>query len=107
MLAAITLTSVALAIYVAPLLPIVVALVTKSTAAGWLKGSVLTVLAAVTALVAPAVQNGTDINVDGKFLGGFIVTVLVALGTHFGLTKPAGITGSDGSVAQLVPGGIG
>ena len=105
--AVIVISSVALALYVAPLLPIVVALVTKSSASPGLKGTLLVVLAAVTALVAPAVQNGADINVDGKFLGSFVVTVLVALGAHFGLLKPTGITGEGGVVAEKVPGGLG
>ena len=106
-IAVIIISSVALALYVAPLLPIVVALVTKSGASPALKGTLLVALAAVTALVAPAVQNGTGIEIDGRFLGSFVVTVLVALGAHFGLLKPAGITGEDGKVAQAVPGGLG
>lgn len=107
MVAVITLSAPAVALYAAPLLPLVVALVTKSRAHPALKAGLLAALAFVTALVAPAIQNGTDIDLDAKTLGTFVVTVVVAVAAHYGLLKPAGVTGADGKVASAVPGGIG
>lgn len=106
-LAVIVLSAVALEVYIAPLLPIVVALVTKASAPEALKAGVLAFLALVTALVAPAVQNGASITLDGAFLGRFVVALVIAIAAHYGLGKPLGITGSQGVVAQKVPGGIG
>lgn len=99
MFAAIVLSAPALALYAAPLIPVAVAFVTKANAHPGLKAGVLAVLAAVTALVAPAIQNGTDIEVDGRTLGTFVVTAVVAVAAHYGLTRPLGITGTDGAVA--------
>lgn len=102
----ITLTAAALAIYVSPFVPMLVAIVTKSTAASWLKAGLLIVLSAVAAAVAPVVQNGGSINLDAKWLGSFATVVALAEVSHF-LGKAAGITGSDGVLARKVPGGIG
>lgn len=104
MLAVVVLSAAALSLYVAPLLPVVVALVTKATAPGWLKGSILTILSGVTALVGPAVQNGADIKIDGAWLGQFVVVNVVALAVYFGLLKPAGV---PAAVQAKVPGGVG
>lgn len=106
-LAVIVLSVVVLELYVAPLLPLVVALVTKANAPPALKTGVLVFLALVVALVAPAVQSGSSITIDGPFVGRFAVALVVAIASHFGILKPLGVTGSEGAVAQKVPGGLG
>lgn len=108
MLAVIVIAAVALAIYVAPILAIVVAIVTKADANAGVKAVVLTVLAGITAVVAPAVQNGSDLALDSKTLGAFVVVMIAAVAAHFGVLKPLGITGQDGAVARKTAGfGIG
>lgn len=37
----------------------------------------------------------------------FVLLFVVAVAAHFGLLKPAGVTGSDGVIARAVPGGLG
>lgn len=108
LLSVIVLTAAALALYVAPLLPVIVQLLTKASPTNTgVKAVVLVVLAVISSLVMPVVQNGGSITVDAKFAGTLVVTLLVAIGTHFGVTKPLGITGSKGLIARKVPGGIG
>lgn len=107
MVAVIVLAVSALVLYVAPLLPIVVALVTKATAPAALKAGILVVLSVVSALVTQAIADGTDVKVDRGFLARLVVTLAVAVAAHFGVLKPAGITGSEGKVATAVPGGLG
>ncbi len=104
MVAVIVLIAVALAVYVAPLLPVLVALVTKASTPAWFKGVTLTLLSGITAAVAPAIQNGTGITIDGKWLGQFAVVNVVALAVYFGLLKPAGV---PQKIQEKVPGGIG
>lgn len=105
--AVILITSFALVTYVSPLLPIVVALVTKANAPPAVKATVLIVLALITALVADAIRTGSSIAINGLFLGRFAIALAVSIASHFGLLKPLGVTGSKGAVARKVPGGIG
>lgn len=107
MLAVLVLSAPALTLYVAPLIPVVVALVTKAKAPQWVKAGVLVVLAAVSALVTPVIQNGGSLTVDRAFVGAFAVSLVGAIAAHFGIGKPLGITGSEGVIAQNVPGGLG
>jgi hypothetical protein len=88
---------------VGSLLPIVVALVTKSSAPKSVKAGVLLVLSA-------AIAVGQDIVAAGSFevketILKFAALVLVAVGVHLGVTKPLGVTGSNGIAAT--EGGIG
>lgn len=101
MLAVIVISAVALALYVSPLLSLVVALITKATAPSGLKAAVLVVLSAVTAIVAPVVQNGGDLALDSKTLGAFAAVLIAAISAHFGVWKPLGLTGSAGVVSAM------
>ncbi len=100
-LAVVVLSVNALTVYVAPLLPIVVALITRSTASSALKGSVLAVLAVVTGLVSSAVESGTAIELDNAFLARTAVAFVIAVATYVGLSKPLGLAGSDSKVASV------
>lgn len=106
LLAAIVVSASALTIYVAPLIPVIVAAVTKANAPSWLKAGLLVVLSAVSAAVTPVIQNGGSIHIDRAFLGAFVVSVVAAEVAHF-LGKAAGVTGSTGLVATKISGGIG
>lgn len=100
-LAVIVIAAPALVLYVAPFLPAVVALVTKSTAPAPLKAGLLATLAVVTALVGAAIENGSGIELDKAFAARLAVTFALAVVTHYGLLKPIGLTGSEGKVSQI------
>jgi hypothetical protein len=37
----------------------------------------------------------------------FALTFIASVGTHYGLLKPTGVTGTNGAIQVRVPGGIG
>lgn len=97
----IVISAVALSLYVAPFLPIVVALVTKANAPPALKAVLLLFLSAVTAVVTPLIQNGGSLTIDKPFAIGFATTFVVAVASYYGLTKPLGLAGSESKVAAV------
>lgn len=107
MLLVITLSAPALTLWVAPFLPILVAFFTKRHAHPAVKAGVLAVLAVVSALVTAAIQNGSSIDLDKGFAQRLLVTGIVAVAAHYGLLRPAAVTGADGVVARKVEGGLG
>jgi hypothetical protein len=95
-----------LEIILSAVLPLIVAVVTKQLAAGWVKTGVLIVLSVATGVVSQLAAN------DGTFVLGHMLAdaglaLLVAVAAHFGVWKPIGLTGSAGALARIVPGGIG
>lgn len=90
---------------VAFIIPLLVALVTKRFAEGWVKSLALIVLAACLALLVEWRDTGSFVVFDATIL--FVQNVLVAVTAHVGILKPAGLSGSDGKVAQRVPAGVG
>lgn len=106
MLGVITLHGSPLVLALAGVVPVAVALVTKAAAPSWLKFTLLAVLSAVTALVIPPLQNGGSVVINDAFWGTFLAAVITAEVAHFG-GKALGVTGSEGLVAQKVPGGLG
>lgn len=91
------------------LLPMLVALVTSRVASGALKSILLAFLSAVAGVVNEAIQVGGDLSaLDAHAtLTQSLTTFLIAVGLHFGLLKPAGVTGSSGSIQHAVAGGLG
>lgn len=90
-------------------LPIVVALVTSRFADGAVKALVLLFLSAVTGVlvgVLAAVNAGAPVDWS-HVLFTALVGYLVAVVAHFGLWKPAAVTGSAGVVQLKVPSGMG
>jgi hypothetical protein len=91
------------------LLPILVALVTARLADGHVKALALLALSAASGFLASWLDalNGSTA-FDWSQAGFTVVTgFVVAVAAHFGLWKPAGVTGSSGAVASAVPGGLG
>lgn len=88
------------------LLPAVVALVTHRFADGTVKALVLLFLSALTGVGTQIAANNGDFDVAPAAMA-----VLTAFGSavlaHYGLLKPAGVTGSEGVIARAVPGGLG
>jgi hypothetical protein len=90
-------------------LPILVALVTKRLASGGLKAFVLLLLSAISGYLISILDAATN-NIPFDFSQGTFTAVtgfIVAIATHYGIFKPALITGSSGAIQRSVPGGIG
>lgn len=90
-------------------LPMLVALVTNNVAAGGWKAIVLALLAAISGVVqelvnAAGVLEGFDWDTAASHA---VWTFLFAVGLHFGLLKPVGITGKDNVIQNAQPRGIG
>lgn len=90
----------------ATVLPALVALVTKQFASAAFKGVLLAALSAATGILTTIQANGGEFEWKTA-LTGFFIAFITAVVTHYGLLKPTGVTGSDGSIAAAVPGGIG
>lgn len=81
-------------------LPMLVALVTARVASGSVKAVMLAALSAVAGVLAALVEVGgtlsaLDLNTVASAA---VTTFLVAVGAHFGLLKPTGVTGSAGVI---------
>lgn len=90
-------------------LPMLVQLVTANVANGGLKAIVLAVLAAIAGLVQALFDVGGDFTVVdwNTAFSAALTTFLLAVGLHFGLLKPVGITGKDNVIGRIVPQGVG
>lgn len=84
-------------------LPAAVALVTKANASSALKAWLLVGLSTLTAVLTQFAGGFTL----SEFVTAFAVTFITAICAHYGLLKPTHVTGSDGAVANAVPGGLG
>lgn len=102
----VSITNYWLTILIGTVLPIAVALVTKQNASPGLKATVLAALSAVSGALVSIQATGGTFEIKTAFIG-FMVTWVTAVATHFGLLSPANVTGSTGSVAKAIPGGLG
>lgn len=91
---------------IAVILPNLVALVTARVSQNPLKAILLLALSAIGGVVSQIVAQGGDFHWKIALIS-FAQVFLTAVGTHFGLLKPTGITGSQGAIQTSVPGGIG
>lgn len=74
--------------------PLLVGLVTKRTTDPGIKATLLAGLAVLSQLLvelAEALQHGTNYNLGTALVLG-LVSFLIAVGTHYGLLKPTGLT---------------
>lgn len=91
-------------------LPIVTGLVTARVAHPGLKATVLALLSALGGVGSELYSVGGDTAVfDWSASAANAVTVfLIGVGMHYGLLRPAGVTGSDGAVQTgALSGGLG
>jgi hypothetical protein len=84
-------------------LPIIVAIVTDRVASGGVKAVVLLLLAALSSFLTEWL---TALNASASFdfaqAGyGVLMTFVVAVAAHFGLWKPAAVTGEQGAAAGI------
>lgn len=86
-------------------LPFVVSLVTAKVASGRVKAFALLVLSLLSASVVTAVAD--DSFSWNEVLNDAIVIWPTAILTHYGFWKPTSVTGSEGVINAVVPGGIG
>ena len=91
-------------VLVSVLLPIAVAYFTKATWAGKYKAYLLLALASINSFVLQIQEvwgsSGFTADTFLNFLVGAVISFVIAAATHAGLLKPAGISGSESSVAQ-------
>jgi hypothetical protein len=95
-----------LEVLLSTILPLIVALVTNRFASGIVKTGTLIVLSVATGVLSQLAAN------DGTFVVGHALAdtglaLLIAIGAHFGVWKPVGISGSAGVIARVFPAGIG
>lgn len=87
------------------LLPVLVQLLTAAKAPEPVKSLVNLVVAAAAAVLTPLL---TVEHVDWtNALLTFGQVFVLSISSHYGLMKPAGVTGSEGRLAKVVPIGIG
>ena len=86
-------------------LPFVVSLVTAKVASGRVKAFALLVLSLLSASVVTAVAD--DSFSWDEVLNDAIVIWPTAILTHYGFWKPTNVTGSEGVINAVVPGGLG
>lgn len=91
---------------VAAVLPMIVALVTARFASGAIKTVTLVALTVISTALEGVFSAGGILPVR-EFIISTTLQFLLSVGFHFGLLKPAGITGESGAVALKVPVGIG
>lgn len=90
---------------VGAVLPAVVALLAHVKASKQVKALVLLVLSTAAGIVVPALSLP---RLSWTSVGLSVLTAEVtAIASHFGLLKPAGLTGSAGVIARNVPAGVG
>lgn len=92
-----------LAAVVGVFLPILVGIVTKELASGGLKATVLALFAAVSGLVAGAIQADGAFTQEAIFAG--FISWVIAVTTYYGYWKPTGTAGNVASATSAV--GIG
>lgn len=92
----------------AVILPMLTALVTARLAHPGLKSAILALLALVTGAVNELIaQDGVGRFELSSALATGVAVFLGAVGLHYGLLKPSGVTGSQGTIQWTVPGGLG
>lgn len=89
----------ALTFLVGTLIPVLVALVTKARASSRTKAVANALLSALSGALVVAIAQEGRIDV-GHVAIGVAVTWFSSVSSHFGLLKPTGVTGAEGSVQQ-------
>lgn len=78
-------------------LPMIVALVTKQLASGTLKAVVLLALSAITGTLTQIQAANGVFDLKAAIIA-TAMSFVIAVGVHFGLLKPANLTGSEGKI---------
>ncbi len=87
-------------------LPLLVGLVTKRVASSGLKALLLLILSVLATLINQLIVAEGHFEME-PFLRDAVVQFVLAVGLHYGLLKPIGVTGTNGIIQQKVTGGIG
>lgn len=93
-------------VVLAVILPMLTALVTARLASSAIKSVVLLGLTVLATALQALFDTGGTFEID-QFLITTTLQFIMAVGLHFGLLKPAALTGANGKVALSVPAGIG
>jgi hypothetical protein len=87
-------------------LPMVVALITNRLASGTVKSLTLLLLAVITGWATSLYATGGVFELKAAAVG-IVVSFITAVGSHFGLLAPSGVTGKNGGIAVNLPEGLG
>jgi hypothetical protein len=102
----VTLSTVYVGLLVSTVLPNLTALITAKMATGRYKTAVLGGLSVV-AGAAQQVMNAHGTFIPKMLLLWSAATFATSVVAHYGLLKPVGLTGSAGTLARTLPGGLG
>lgn len=87
-------------------LPMLTALITKRYGSAAWSAWILLALSAITGTLTSIEAAGGTFILEAA-ISGTVVSFITAVGVHFGLLKPAHVTGNDGVIRKTVEGGVG
>lgn len=87
-------------------LPTLVAVVTQRLAGASLKSMVLLAFSAIGGVLTQVIAQNGDFHWKPALIS-FGLTFISSVGTHYGVLKPTGITGTNGAIQVNAPGGLG
>lgn len=102
----VTLDAYWLTFVISVVLPMLVALIAKQNANETFKAVLLLLLAAINGTLTSIAADGGTFDWKAALIA-TIVSFVTAVGVHFGLLRPAGVTGADGAIQRAVPRGLG
>lgn len=91
---------------VATALPMLVAVIRSRYASSKTGALILVFLSVISGWLTSLGASGGEFDLKTAVVGIF-VSFITAVGTHYGLLKPAGVTGSDGAIQKALPMGVG
>lgn len=99
--------SAAVAVFlVGTVIPMLTAVVAKRYTSSKFKDAVTIALSVVSGVLTPYVLTGGSFDFWTTVVAA-LFTYTTAVGVHYRILKPKGVTGTDGVIAQALPGGVG
>ena len=104
--APITLDDYWLTFLVSVALPMLTAVVKQRFSASWVGSLVLLALAVLSGWLTSLVATGGTFELRTAAVS-VAISFITAVGVHYGLLKPMGVTGNGGVILRAMPGGVG
>jgi len=102
----VTIDELWLTFLVATVLPMITALFKQQFAASWWGSLILLALSVVSGWLTSLYATGGVFELRATLIA-VMISFITAVGFHFGLLKPAGLTGDSGVIQRAVPVGLG
>lgn len=87
-------------------LPMLTAVIRRRYSASWIASLVLLLLAMISGWLTSLYATGGTFELRAAAVS-VAVSFITAVGVHYGLLKPTGITGNDGVISRALPAGVG